>query len=191
MISRGLKKIVDTRIHLVLYFFDGHHPKDQDFHSVRVIQEYSNVIPILAKGDSFTLEELKHVKQKIVKRAKELKVEFFNIRSTLEDIEDTHKRDVIIKECLTEHFLSPCPPFSIINPSQIKLKENGEKLLGRNYGWGFADCFNPDNSDFNRLHKLILRYLRSELIWTLQQKYQNFEQKLKQTEENRAYRQNQ
>ena len=55
MISRGLKKVVDTRIHLVLFFFDGHHPKDQDFVSVKAIQEYTNVIPILAKGDSYTM----------------------------------------------------------------------------------------------------------------------------------------
>jgi len=35
MISRELKKIKDRRIHLALYFFDGHHPKDQDFESVK------------------------------------------------------------------------------------------------------------------------------------------------------------
>lgn len=88
MISRGLKKIVDTRIHLVLFFFDGHHPKDQDFVSTKIIQEFTNVIPILAKGDSYTMQELRVVKRTIVERANELDVEFFNIRSTLEDIED-------------------------------------------------------------------------------------------------------
>jgi len=83
-----------------------------------------------------------------------------------------------VKECLTEHFLAPCPPFSIINPSQIKVNRDGKKLLGRNYGWGFADCFNPDNSDFSRLHKLVLRHVRSELIATAQQKYKNFDNDL-------------
>lgn len=127
MISRGLKKIVDARIHLVLFFFDGHHPKDQDFYSVKAIQEFTNVIPILAKGDSYTVQELSVVKKKIVERAEELKVDFFNIRSTLDDISDVRKRDKIVKECLTEHLLAPCPPFSVINPSQIKENENGQK----------------------------------------------------------------
>lgn len=117
MISRGLKKIVDTRIHLVLFFFDGHHPKEQDFYSVKAIQEFTNVIPILAKGDSYTMQELKVVKKTLCDRARELKIDFFDIRSTLEDIEDERKRNMIIKECLTDHTLAPCPPFSIINPS--------------------------------------------------------------------------
>ena len=107
-----------------------------------------------------------------------LEVNFFNIRSTLEDIEDEQKKEKLVKECLTEHFLAPCPPFSIINPSQIKVNRDGKKLLGRNYGWGFADCFNPDNSDFSRLHKLVLRHVRSELIATTQQKYKNFDNDL-------------
>ena len=117
MISRELKKIKDTRIHLVLFFFDGHHPKDQDFQSVKVIQEFTNVIPILAKGDSYTMNELKQVKSKIVQRADQFGIKFFDIRSTLEDIEDKNKREAIIKECLSDHLLAPCPPFSIINPS--------------------------------------------------------------------------
>ena len=75
------------------------------------------MIPILAKGDSYTTQELRSVKKTIVKRATELDVDFFDIRSTLEDIEDKKKRDKIISECLTEFSLAPCPPFSIINPS--------------------------------------------------------------------------
>ena len=113
------------------------------------------------------MNELKEVKRNIVQKADQFGINFFNIKSTLEDIEDENKRESIIKECLSDHNLAPCPPFSIINPSQIKCDENGQKILGRNYGWGFADSLNPENSDFNRLHKLVLRYLRSELIWTM------------------------
>ena len=34
-ISREKKKVDDKRIHLMLYFFDGHHTKEQDFLSVK------------------------------------------------------------------------------------------------------------------------------------------------------------
>ena len=61
--ARETKKISDKRIHLILYLFDGHRIKDQDFHSVKEFQEHTNVIPLLAKGDSFTREEMKMAKE--------------------------------------------------------------------------------------------------------------------------------
>ena len=63
---RELAKIRDRRIHLLLFFFDGHHTKDQDFLAIKEFQSLTNVIPLLAKGDSFERAELKKVKENIV-----------------------------------------------------------------------------------------------------------------------------
>ena len=80
-----------------------------------------------------------------------------------------------MKDCLTDHKLAPCPPFAIINPSQIKISsKEGGKRFGRHYNWGFVDSFDPDNSDFTRLHKLVLKYIRKELIETMDQKFKLF-----------------
>ena len=51
-------------------------------------------------------------------------------------------------------------------------------MLGRNYEWGFVDSLDPKNSDFNRLHKLVLKYIREELVSTMKLKYGKFEGKL-------------
>ena len=85
-------------------------------------------------------------------------------------------RDKIMRECVTEHSLAPCPPFSIINPSQVKVKTKSDQIygLGRKYEWGWVDSNDPNNSDFSRLHKLLLRYLRSELISTVEEKQKVF-----------------
>lgn len=132
------------------------------------------MIPLLAKGDSFEKPELKKVKCNIVEMARKQNVEFFDVVSTIDDIKSENDRNLIKSECLIDHALAPCPPFAIINPSQIKSLKNGAseyKRLGRNYEWGFVDSLDPNNSDFTRLHKLVLKYIRKELIKTMDLKY--------------------
>ena len=126
----------------------------------------------MAKADQFTHQEIKVVKQNLIKKAQEEKISFFDIYTTIEDIADQKLRNQIMKDCLTEHKLAPCPPFAIINPSHRKrsLKQD-QLMLGRNYDWGFANSFDPNNSDFTRLHKLVLKYIRKDLIETMDSKY--------------------
>jgi len=40
--------------------------------SIRQLQEFTNIIPVLAKGDSFNVKEVKEVKSNIIERAEEL-----------------------------------------------------------------------------------------------------------------------
>lgn len=86
-ISKELTLIKDRRIHLLLFFFDSHHTKDQDFYALKEFQEFTNIIPLIGKGDSFEKAELKKVRRSIVQRAFELGVKFFDVVSTLDDIQ--------------------------------------------------------------------------------------------------------
>lgn len=61
----------DKRIHLIIFFLDGHRVKKQDLVSVAALQEYTNVIPVIAKRDTFTVSELKEIKKKIILEAKQ------------------------------------------------------------------------------------------------------------------------
>ena len=49
-----LDDMEDQRNHLLLYFFEGHHVKPIDFTIIKHLQNYVNVIPVIAKADSFT-----------------------------------------------------------------------------------------------------------------------------------------
>lgn len=100
-----------------MYFFDGHHTKEQDFLSIKVFQEHTNVIPIIAKGDQFTVAEIKMVKRNLVEKAKESGVSFFDVQSVINDIGNDKIRKKILSDCLKDHKLAPCPPFVIINPT--------------------------------------------------------------------------
>ena len=89
----------------------------------------------------------------------------------------------MLSDCLQDHSLAPCPPFAIINPMQKKLtKKDAKKFtqqVGRNYSWGFVDSLDERHSDFNRLHKLVLKHLRLDLNSTMEQKYRKFEDNIR------------
>lgn len=62
--------IQDTRIHCCLYFIapTGHSLKAIDIIVMKKLSEVVNVVPIIAKSDSFTLEERELFKQRVCSR---------------------------------------------------------------------------------------------------------------------------
>lgn len=62
----------------MLYFFDGHHVKISDFVMLKRFQKYANIIPVIAKADSYKEEELKKFKLDILTTAAEFKIRFFD-----------------------------------------------------------------------------------------------------------------
>ena len=63
---RGLT-VPDTRVHACLYFISpvGHGLKPLDIEFMRTFQDSVNIIPIIAKADTFTVEEKKMFKNKV------------------------------------------------------------------------------------------------------------------------------
>jgi septin 1 family protein len=68
----------DTRVHLLLYFFGGHHVNDSDFIMLKRLQKYANVIPIIPKADSFKPDELLEMKRDVLNNAFYRNVQFFD-----------------------------------------------------------------------------------------------------------------
>lgn len=60
------KHIVDTRIHCCLYFIapTGHTLKAIDILVMKKLSEVVNVVPVIAKSDSLTLEEREAFKER-------------------------------------------------------------------------------------------------------------------------------
>jgi septin family protein len=59
--------IQDTRIHCCLYFINptGHSLRPIDVIVMKKLSEVVNVVPVIAKADSLTLEERESFKQKV------------------------------------------------------------------------------------------------------------------------------
>ena len=61
------RHIQDTRIHCCLFFIDptGHSLRAIDIIVMKKLSEVVNVVPVIAKSDSLTLEERESFKQKV------------------------------------------------------------------------------------------------------------------------------
>lgn len=83
-----------------------------------------NVVPVIAKADSLTKEEIQHMKKLILKD-----VQTHNIQIYPNAFSD--ERDVIAS--LETHV-----PFSIIGSDEFVMV-NGKKVRGRTYRWGTVE----------------------------------------------------
>lgn len=76
--AQNLNAIEDKRVHLLLYFFGGHHSNLCDFIALKRLQRYVNVIPVISKADSFKSDELRRMKLDIMVEAFDRSVNFFD-----------------------------------------------------------------------------------------------------------------
>ena len=67
LVDRQGKKVEDTRVHACLYFISpiGHGLKPLDLEVMLDLQDIVNIVPVIAKSDSFTSEELRKFKQNV------------------------------------------------------------------------------------------------------------------------------
>jgi len=64
---------------MILYFSSGSRVKKKDLYYIKKLTSLTNIIPVLAKGDSYTAEEAKQIKNSFIKEAQELKIKWFNL----------------------------------------------------------------------------------------------------------------
>jgi len=50
---------------------------------MKKLKKYCNIIPILAKGDSYTIKEIKEIKQNFLSEAHDSKLEWFDFEEAL------------------------------------------------------------------------------------------------------------
>eukprot|EP00347_Sterkiella_histriomuscorum_P009092 403342549 len=170
-----INKIPDNRVHLLLYFFNGHHTNECDFDMIKKLQRFVNILPMIAKGDSFKPDELLIMKNDIAITARNRDIHFFDCIHAIKEKVNTDEECRLISQELLNTGLNEeskssthyCPPFSIVNPVDKKvIMKDGKRHVtyGRNYSYGFCDAFSDDHSDFGRLYKLITNIIWDQLI---------------------------
>ena len=63
-----------------MYFINGTRIEKSDFYVMSKLQAWCSIIPILAKGDSYTVEEVKTFKQTVMEEAAKWHIEWFNFK---------------------------------------------------------------------------------------------------------------
>jgi len=149
--------VEDKRVHAILYFLRGPRISDEDVKYMKRLQKYGNIIPVIAKGDAYSKEEVNEVKRMFLEKTNRKGLELFNFESALGDDEEK------LEELRKGNFGS-CPPFVII--SSIKKIEisPGKYIYGREYPWGLCNIENPQHSDFMLLRTLLGGHICHEAI---------------------------
>lgn len=150
----------DTRVHVCLYFLNA--AKDQlselDVQSMKNLAKKVNLIPIVAKSDTLTHEELKNFKS-IVKQT-----------LNTENISICH----MMKNLKLLEIISSNMPYSIISSTEWFRNEDNILVRGRKYDWGLVEIENPDHCDFCLLKSLLIDENMLEFTLSTEDYYESY-----------------
>ncbi|XP_028912649.1 septin-9 isoform X3 [Ornithorhynchus anatinus] len=142
------KRIPDTRVHCCLYFIPatGHSLRPLDIEFMRRLSKVVNIVPVIAKADTLTLEERDYFKQRITADLLSNGIDVYPQKEFDEDSEDR-----IVNEKFREMI-----PFAVVG-SDHEYQVNGKRVLGRKTKWGTIEVENTTHCEFAYLRDLLIR----------------------------------
>ncbi|XP_071392798.1 neuronal-specific septin-3 isoform X3 [Centroberyx affinis] len=142
------KRIPDTRVHCCLYFISptGHSLRQLDVEFMKHLSHSVNIIPVIAKADTMTIDERQEFKQRVRKELEMGGIEFYPQKEFDEDMEDKSDNDKI-REAM---------PFAVVG-SDKEYQVNGKRVLGRKTAWGVVEVENPNHCEFAQLRDFLIR----------------------------------
>uniref|UniRef100_A0A674PED1 Neuronal-specific septin-3 n=1 Tax=Takifugu rubripes TaxID=31033 RepID=A0A674PED1_TAKRU len=142
------KRIPDTRVHCCLYFISptGHSLRQLDVEFMKRLSHSVNIIPVIAKADTMTMEERQEFKQRVRKELEMGGIEFYPQKEFDEDMEDKSDNDKI-REAM---------PFAVVG-SDKEYQVNAKRVLGRKTAWGIVEVENPNHCEFAQLRDFLIR----------------------------------
>jgi septin 7 len=148
--------IVDNRVHAVLYFIQptGHSLKALDVTVMKKLHKKVNLIPVIAKSDTLTEEEVLAFKKSIMTDIANQQIEIFEPPKYDNDDEETIAEN-------TELMMNV--PFAIVGSSDAVTTNDGRIVRGREYPWGVIEVENEEHCDFVKLRQLLIRSHLEEL----------------------------
>ncbi|KAM4750058.1 septin 9b isoform 5-T5 [Anableps anableps] len=142
------KRIPDSRVHCCIYFIPptGHCLRPLDVEFMRRLSKVVNIVPVIAKADTLTLEERDSFKQTIREELRANGIDVYPQKEFDEDAEDRMINDKI-REMI---------PFAVVGSDQ-EYQVNGKRLLGRKTKWGIIEVENIAHCEFAYLRDLLIR----------------------------------
>lgn len=164
-------KIPDSRVHAVLYFIapTGHALKPLDIVVMKKIGEIANVIPVIAKSDSLTLEERADFKRRIKEELQYHQINFFpfEVIDADDDPED-HALNESIRKLI---------PFAVCGSEKV-IQVDGKPVRGRKTRFGVVNIEDPVHCEFIHLRNFLIRTHLQQLVETTAQiHYEHFRTK--------------
>ncbi|CAO3622583.1 unnamed protein product [Cunninghamella blakesleeana] len=150
------RKTVDNRIHACIYFITptGHALKPLDIEFMRRLHTRVNLIPVIAKADTLTEEEVVAFKQRILADINYHKIQIYQAPVYEYDDEETIAEN---KEIMSKI------PFAVVGSDKEFDAEDGRRVRGRKYPWGIIEVDNEEHCDFVKLRQMLIRTHMEEL----------------------------
>ncbi|UTT91621.1 hypothetical protein NDA17_003816 [Ustilago hordei] len=152
--------IVDTRIHSCLFFINptGHGLRPIDVTVMKKLSDVVNVVPVIAKSDSLTMDERDLFKERI--RAE---MQYNNIRVYPFDNQDYEEEERELNERIRTLI-----PFAIVG-SENSVVIDGKQVRGRKNRYGVVNVENESHCEFVHLRNFLTRTHLQDLIETTAQ----------------------
>ncbi|ANB15920.1 septin CDC10 [Sugiyamaella lignohabitans] len=148
---------VDTRVHCVLFFIQptGHGLKPIDIAVLKRLTEIANVVPVIAKSDSLTLDERAQFKQTIQAEIAHHNLKIYPYPNDEYDEDERALNDRIKSQI----------PFAIVGSDRTVLV-NGREVRGRKNRWGVINVEDETHCEFSSLRNFLISTHLQDLIDT-------------------------
>ncbi|GMR54060.1 hypothetical protein PMAYCL1PPCAC_24255 [Pristionchus mayeri] len=159
------ERVTDHCVHLCFYFIapSGHGLKQLDIECMKKLHEHVNIIPLIAKADCLTKEELVRFKAQIQKDIDANGIKVYKFPES-EDEDERKQLEPLRKRV----------PFAVVGSNHLK-EVGGKKMRYREYAWGVVEVDNLNHNDFNALRDMVIRTNLVDLIEvTRNVHYENF-----------------
>lgn len=158
------RHIQDTRIHCALFFINpsGHSLRAIDIVVLKKLSEVVNVVPVIAKADSLTMEERIAFKQKVavMRLFDHSKLTCWQIRAELIhhnirlypfDTEENDEEEVQLNEQIRNMI-----PFAVVGSERTVIID-GKSVRGRKNRWGVVNVEDEKHCEFVFLRNFLTR----------------------------------
>ncbi|XP_059484362.1 septin-2-like [Neocloeon triangulifer] len=145
-IKRSLTAYHDTRIHVCLYFIcpTGHGLKSLDLVCMKQLDKKVNIIPIIAKADTVSKNELQKFKSKIMAELQNNGVSIYEFPTDDETVSE-------VNSSMNTH-----TPFAVVGSTEF-VRVGNKMMRSRQYPWGTVQVENENHCDFVKLREMLIR----------------------------------
>ncbi|KAI8364136.1 Septin-domain-containing protein [Radiomyces spectabilis] len=161
--------IQDSRIHCCLFFItpSGHSLKPIDVVVLKKLSEVVNIVPVIAKSDSLTLEEREAFRKRI-----KAELAFHNITLYPYESDEDDEQEKALNESIRELI-----PFAVVG-SERHVIVDGKAVRGRKARWGVINVEDENHCEFVHLRNFLMRtHLQDLTETTAQIHYEAFRSK--------------
>ncbi|KAM5329691.1 septin-12 [Glossophaga mutica] len=142
------RHIPDTRVHCCVYFVPptGHCLRPLDIEFLQRLCRTVNVVPVIARADSLTIEERENFRRRIQ----------HNLRTHCIDVYPQTCFDEDINDRILNSKIRDRIPFAVVGADREHLV-NGKCVLSRKTKWGIIEVENMAHCEFALLRDLLIR----------------------------------